>query len=456
MLASAPALGQELAPPFKISYALSDIGTPPGVPARLGGLTLKAGTTDRLLIGGLANEAGGALYEIGVTRDAAGHITGFSGPAARFADAANNDGGVVYGPGGVLFLARWPNNELGQTRPGSAATDKVIDLVSLGVASSPGAILFTPPGQPGAGSFKLSGYNDGQWYDADVTPDGAGTYDVVNLRALPGVVLQGGPEGIAYVPSGSPQFGRPSVLVSEYSAGNVATYEVDANGDPVVASRRLVVSGLSGAEGALVDPVTGDFIFSTFGGAGRVIVVSGFRAPPPQLPPPVAGKSVNAFTARGTVRIKVPGGRFVTLGPGQQIPVGTTIDTLKGRVQLAAAGDQTATFYDGVFKLGQGKGAKPLTTLRLVEKLRCSRGGKASFAAKRKKKRRLWGDGSGKFRTEGKHSAATVVGTKWLVEDRCTSTLTRVAKGRVSVRDFVKKKTVTVRAGKKYVARAKS
>jgi ferric-dicitrate binding protein FerR (iron transport regulator) len=50
--------------------------------------------------------------------------------------------------------------------------------------------------------------------------------------------------------------------------------------------------------------------------------------------------------------------------------------------------------------------------------------------------------------------AATVVGTKGLVEDRCTSTLTRVVRGRVSVRDFGKK-TVIVRAGKKYVARAK-
>ena len=76
-------------------------------------------------------------------------------------------------------------------------------------------------------------------------------------------------------------------------------------------------------------------------------------------------------------------------------------------------------------------------------------------AATKKKKRRLWGDGSGRFRTKGKHSAATVVGTKWLVEDRCGSTLTRVAKGRVRVRDFAKRKTVVVRAGKKYVARAR-
>ena len=51
--------------------------------------------------------------------------------------------------------------------------------------------------------------------------------------------------------------------------------------------------------------------------------------------------------------------------------------------------------------------------------------------------------------------AATVVGTKWLVEDRCTSTLTKVARGKVRVRDFVKHKTVLVKKGRKYIARAK-
>jgi hypothetical protein len=455
-LLTSPALGQEVQPPFDGSYSVTDLGPPPGVPARLGGLTMKAGTTDRLLIGGLANEPGGALYEIGLVRDADGHITGFSDTAVRFADAANNDGGVVYGPGGVLFLARWENNELGQTKPGSTTTDKIVNLASLGVTASPGAILFTPQGQPGAGSFKLAGYRDGQWYDADVVPDGTGTYDVANLRAVPGAVLPGGPEGIVYVPSGSTRFSAPSVLVSEYQAGNVAAYEVDANGDPVIASRRTFISGLSGAEGAFHDPLTGDFIFSTFGGAGRVVVVRGFRPPPPELPPPVAGKSVNALSARGTVRIKVPGSsKFVTLGLGQQVPVGTTFDTLKGRVTLVAAGDQTATFYDGVFKLGQGKASKPLTTLRLVERLRCTRGGKANAAAKRKKKRKLWGDGSGKFRTDGEFSSATVRGTKWLVQDSCDSTLTKVVRGKVAVRDKVKRKTVIVRAGKQYIARAK-
>jgi predicted outer membrane repeat protein len=175
---------------------------------------------------------------------------------------------------------------------------------------------------------------------------------------------------------------------------------------------------------------------------------------------PVAGRSVGAIPVRGTVRVKRPGGRFRVLREGDLLPNGTTIDTRKGRVTLIAAANKRgkeskADFYDGVFKLRQSKGSRPTTTLTLVEKLRCPKAGSASIAAKRKKKRRLWGDGSGKFRTKGKHSAATVVGTKWLVEDRCASTLTRVVRGRVKVRDFVKKKTVTVRKGKRYIARAR-
>ena len=187
--------------------------------------------------------------------------------------------------------------------------------------------------------------------------------------------------------------------------------------------------------------------------------------PPPSqsqgLPPPVLHEKVNAIPARGTIRVKRPGAkRFRVLADnGAQLPVGTTVDALKGRVTIVAASDaqggtDTAVFYGGIFKIAQTKGSKPTTILRLTEQLSCPKAGGASIAAKKKKKRRLWGDGEGKFRTKGKHSAATVVGTKWLVEDRCKSTLTRVVSGRVSVRDFVKKKTVIVRAGKRYTARA--
>ena len=108
----------------------------------------------------------------------------------------------------------------------------------------------------------------------------------------------------------------------------------------------------------------------------------------------------------------------------------------------AGGGTDQADFYDGIFKIGQSEEVQAHDT-HAGREAELPAAGKASAAAKKKKKRRLWGDGKGRFRTKGKHSAATVVGTKWLVEDTCTSTLTRVARGKVRVRDFAKKKTVS-------------
>jgi len=85
----------------------------------------------------------------------------------------------------------------------------------------------------------------------------------------------------------------------------------------------------------------------------------------------------------------------------------------------------------------------------------CPKAKKAGAAASKPKKRRLWGDGKGKFRTEGKYAAATVRGTKWLVEDTCAGTLTKVNQGTVDVRDKVRHKTVIVRKGKSYLAKPK-
>jgi hypothetical protein len=177
------------------------------------------------------------------------------------------------------------------------------------------------------------------------------------------------------------------------------------------------------------------------------------------LPPPVPGKKVNLKLLSGTVLYKPPGAKkFLKLTDDVQVPVGTTLDTLKGRVSITAASDlkggtNKSWFYSGVFKVTQALAAKPVTELQLTgAKLSCK---KASAAAKKPKTRKLWGDGSGSFRTRGSFSSATVRGTKWLVIDRCDGTLTRVVRGVVTVRDFVKGKTVIVRAGKQYLARKK-
>jgi hypothetical protein len=105
-----------------------------------------------------------------------------------------------------------------------------------------------------------------------------GTYNLGAISA--GISTGSGPEGLAFIPAGNADFPSSSVLISEYSSGRVSAYTLDANSDPIVASRHDFITALSGAEGATIDPVTGDFLFSTFGGAGHVIEVRGFIAVP--------------------------------------------------------------------------------------------------------------------------------------------------------------------------------
>jgi hypothetical protein len=207
------------------------------------------------------------------------------------------------------------------------------------------------------------------------------------------------------------------------------------------------------------------------------------------LPPPVPGKSVNVQVVSGQVLIKKPGtGRARATGPAKgfvpltgplQIPVGSQLDTSKGRVALTSAADtggaktQTADFYQGIFQVKQAAPkkkpakAKALTTDLVMKgqiaRSQCAplKGASAAAQAAKKKKKgpkavlgKLWGNGKGKFRTNGKYSSATVRGTIWLVQDRCDGTLTKVTRGTVLVRDLRRKKTVTVKAGHSYLARA--
>jgi hypothetical protein len=189
--------------------------------------------------------------------------------------------------------------------------------------------------------------------------------------------------------------------------------------------------------------------------------------------PPVPGKSVTLGLVSGRVFIG-SGAKRTRLTGGATIPVGTQVDTSKGRVELTSAATgtgtttQTAQFYQGTFKVRQsaptGNRAAALTTdITLAgepSRSQCASARGASAAAVSKKKGphavlgKLWGNGKGRFRTNGKYSAATVRGTIWLTTDRCDGTLTTVKRGTVSVRDLRRHRTVTVRAGHSYLARA--
>ena len=187
--------------------------------------------------------------------------------------------------------------------------------------------------------------------------------------------------------------------------------------------------------------------------------------PVPGLPAPIAGTTVNVLPVVQPVFVKEPGqSKFVPLTQPSQIRVGSIIDTRKGRVRITIdngrGGLDTADFYQGVFKLLQQKPPSALATMQLFggRFKGCAKAPRVKISANRKTRsvRHLWGSGKGKFRTAGRFSSATIRGTQWLTDDRCDGTLVRVKQGKVAVRDFVKKKTVIVKAGKRYFARPRA
>ena len=241
------------------------------------------------------------------------------------------------------------------------------------------------------------------------------------------------------------------------------------------------MTGLSNALGAAIDPVSNDFLFSTFGGGDRVVAVSGFGS---QSTPaaPTLGKTVTASVVKGEVLIQLPAGSarasqkgadFVPLTDDRTIPVRSILDTTRGTVALESARDkagktQSGQFAEGVFQVLQSrkKSAKGLTELRLKgsasEFKRCDGGGRRAQAAAglatarasltRRQIRRLRARARGRYRTGGRYSAATVRGTVWTTTDRCDGTLTTVKRGKVAVRDFRLQKTIVLTAGKQYLA----
>jgi Tol biopolymer transport system component len=181
----------------------------------------------------------------------------------------------------------------------------------------------------------------------------------------------------------------------------------------------------------------------------------GVAAAAPAVPPPVTGVNVNVTPVAGTVLVRAKGAAgFVPVTALSSVPVGSELDLTKGRIQLtstaAGGATQTAVFYQGRAIVGQTKAATPVTTLTLSGPLACP---KRKVAAKAPPTRSLWGNGKGNFRTTGRYAAAVVRGTVWLTQDTCQGTLVRVQSGTVTVQDKVRHRTVTVRAGKSYLAR---
>ena len=184
------------------------------------------------------------------------------------------------------------------------------------------------------------------------------------------------------------------------------------------------------------------------------------RPPPVEPPQPEQGKSVVAGKVSGTIRIRLKNGKFRTLGAERGDPA-REHDRRHQGPRAADLGGRRREDPDRRLLPGRSsRSRRPRARSRsrsstLTGKLSC--GGKASAAAKKKKKvRRLWGDGKGRSAPR----AAVQRG------DRARHQVAHrghvhqhddhgQARRRSTVRDFVKRKNVTVKKGHSYVARKK-
>ncbi|WP_445152057.1 hypothetical protein [Baekduia sp. Peel2402] len=185
---------------------------------------------------------------------------------------------------------------------------------------------------------------------------------------------------------------------------------------------------------------------------------------------PVLGKTLAIAAVQGTVTATSPTGVAVDLSDARGVPSGTIIDTRAGTVELTTAltkpgSTQTGRFWGGMFEVRQTAGDRGLTQIVLrgadfrqcqavAARKRVKRSAAKQATKKKQPSRALWGsDDHGKFQTRGRGSVATVRGTRWMTEDSCEGTLTRVADGAVEVRDFGADRTVVVHKGHQYRAR---
>ena len=280
----------QLAAPFDMLYRVYDLGQVPGVPNNLGGTVVSSMNPNVLLVAGSSENSGGAIYSINLQRDPCGHIIGFAGTATLVANTPYVDANLVYTSPDLLLYTEWPLYKLSQLRAASTVPDRSTDLTTLGMDNStdsgPGGLGRVPPNLAAANELRVVTWPGGRWHHVASAPDGA-------LLAINGVTqtvtLPNEPGGFAYVPAGSPGFANQSLIVAEWRAGNptadrVAVYEVDGQGDPMVASRREFFSKFPRPWGAYFEPVTGDYLFLSWGtGADRVFIVQGFVPPPPIL-----------------------------------------------------------------------------------------------------------------------------------------------------------------------------
>jgi DNA-binding beta-propeller fold protein YncE len=347
-------------------------------------------------------------------------------PRARLADLAlTPNGRTLYAAGGDLHLFNVDSS--GRATP-KAPLFNMFGAVGVAVSPNQAPVASFDAHVPPVGNVVL--------FDASSAADPDGSITRYDWDFGDGQQLANGG------PNPSHHYAQPG----EYEVRLVVT-------DNEGASTRTVFTGTSTIENGAPSAQ-----------AVRIIRITAAGAPQPpsapvQVPQPELGETVIVERLEGRVLVRLPGQQsFVSVETLRVLPVGSLVDTRRGKALLRSVRDrsgriQQGRFFAGLFKVRQRRSQRYITEVVLRGRVGpCPRTGRAA-AAQRSRRRKLWGNAKGRFRTQGRYSSSAVRGTRWLTQDSCEGTLTVVRRGRVAVRDLVRDTTTVLEAGERYLAR---
>jgi len=202
--------------------------------------------------------------------------------------------------------------------------------------------------------------------------------------------------------------------------------------------------------------------------------------------PPIAGERVVVKVLSGDVFVKLPASRtfkqvplsgFVPLKGQAALPIGTIVDTRKGRLSMQSTVDgrrigaggrtQTAILSAGIFQIRQRRAALGSTARISTDLALQSAPGAEASCVQTGSSGPIKGRGrntvrgltaateKGLFRIVGAAGISTATDATWATKDRCDGTRTDVGKGTVTVLNRSTDETTTVKAGRSYLVKAK-
>ena len=205
--------------------------------------------------------------------------------------------------------------------------------------------------------------------------------------------------------------------------------------------------------------------------------------------PPVNGERVVVEVLSGDVFVKLPASSaarlaqvapiagFVPLKGTAVLPTGTIVDARKGRLSLSSTVDgrtigaggrpQSATLAAGIFRIRQQRLARTSTRRIPTDFVLMSAPGAEAACVRTHATGPIKGRGrsivralsattsKGNFRIVGVAAISSARNATWASQDRCDGTRTDVGNGKVTVHDSARKRTITVRAGRSYLAKAR-